>query len=581
VNITTGQVATEKVEKSLTEGPENGKSMMENFVKERMVERSTGFWEPIHKTPLATFASMKVCLKNDKDRKLLIDTEVLFRRLLAVSKYREIDMREVLQYELAGVPTSMFHDDGKMRKTKKSDLADKLEENGPEIVVLPPASVNTDAYLIDGMAMIQGLNDNHFKTFDDVGKLVLKRLIRILNNRDMDVDVVTIVFDRYDQELSIKSSERERRGTSDAGSTILIQGNRNVPNYRCFLKSAANKAGLAAFISDYVCTNGSELLPAGKSVILAGGFKEGELVREVNEDGVSDIHDLKCTHEEADTRLLLHAVNLSTHHSRIILRCDDTDVLVVLLYYWSRGMLSSEVFMHCGHSGKDISRERYIPVHEIARTLGQDVCNVLPAVHALSGCDSTSSMYRMGKKTAYSVLMENAEALQGLGNLQDEESFTSSAMDFALLMNGKKAKKQASLNDLRYHLATTTDKPASQLPPTEDAYKQHSLRARYQTMIWCQSHIARPEIAGPVGHGWHMDNVNGLRPVFYMNESAPAEVRDVTHLYCTDKNCEGLKCQCLQAGLECIQICSCRSDCSNPFNRKPEEMEGETDGGDT
>jgi hypothetical protein len=582
VNITTGQVATEDVEKSLTEGPEKGKSMMERFTKERMVEKSTGFWEPIKKTPLATFASMKKCLTNDKERKMMIDTEVLFRRLLAVSKYREIDMHEVLKYELAAVPPAMFHDDGKMRKTKKSDLAVKLEENGGEIVVLPQISLvsHTDAYLIDGMAMIQSLNENHFKTFNDVGNLVLKRCIRILNNRDMDVAVVTVVFDRYDQELSIKSSERDRRGTTDGGIAILIQGNRDVPNYRCFLKSAVNKASLAAFISDYVCSNGGELLPARRSIILAGGFKNGELVRVVNEDGVSDVDDLKCTHEEADTRLLLHAVNLSSHHSRTIMRCDDTDVLVLLLYYWSRGMLSTEVFMHCGHSGQDTTRERYIPVHEIANKLGSDVCNILPSVHALSGCDSTSAMYRMGKRTAYSVLTKNAEALQGLGDLHDADTFLKSAMDFVLLMHGKKAKNQASLNELRFHLASTTDKPASQLPPTEDAYEQHALRARYQTVIWCQSHTAMPEIASPVGHGWHLDNMNELKPTLYRNESAPVEVRNVTHLYCTDKSCKGQNCQCWQAGLECIEICSCGPECNNPYNRKQEnvdEIGGERD----
>ena len=89
------------------------------------------------------------------------------------------------------------------------------------------------------------------------------------------------------------------------------------------------------------------------------------------------------------------------------------------------------------------------------------------------------------------------------------------------------------------------------------------------------------EIAGPVGHGWYMDNVNGLQPIFYTKESAPLEVRDVTHMYCTDKNCKGQNCQCLQAGLKCIEVCSCTSDCSNLFNKvsldNTEDMEGEKD----
>jgi len=63
-----------------------------------------------------------------------------------------------------------------------------------------------------------------------------------------------------------------------------------------------------------------------------------------------------------------------------------------------------------------------------------------------------------------------------------------SARRFVLLLHGKKAKCLASLDDLRYHLATTTDKPSNQLPPTEDAFEQHVLRAQYQVQIWNQSH---------------------------------------------------------------------------------------------
>ena len=73
---------------------------------------------------------------------------------------------------------------------------------------------------------------------------------------------------------------------------------------------------------------------------------------------------------------------------------------------------------------------------------------------------------------------------------------------FVLLLHGKKAKCQASLDDLRYHLATTTGKPANQPLPTEDAFKQHVLRAQYQVQIWNQSHIPKPEMASPFGNGW-------------------------------------------------------------------------------
>jgi len=570
VNITSGQVASEEVEESMNGVPQKGREMFNQFTKERLGdEKKRNFWDPIPKTVVKTFSAMRKCLSSDKDRKIMIDTEVLFRRLLAVSKNRDVDMRKVLSYELAAVPPSMFHDDGSMRKTNKADLAKKLEANTDEILVLPrqnsPTSSQSAAYLIDGMAMCQALNENHFKTFNDLGKVVLNRTVHLLKNSDMDpsIDVVTLVFDRYDREHSIKSTERHRRGMMDSGFNYQIQGNRDVPNYRNFLKTSTNKGSLASFICQYICDNGQDLLPADKSVVLAGGFEDGEVVKVLNEVGVSSLEGLYSTQEEADTRLVLHAIMLSRDHPRIIIRCDDTDVLVLLVYYWSRGALADEVYMHAGHSGKFVSKERFIPVHHISTKLGKAACKSLPAVHALSGCDTTSALYRLGKRTAYSALTKNSDALQGLEAFQDVPTFLDTARRFVLLMHGKKTKNLSSLNELRFVLATTTDKPASILPPTDDAFVQHVLRAQYQVAVWCQSHVAKPENMNPVGHGWHVNAKDELRPTMYQNESAPAEVRDLTHLYCTDKGCRGQKCQCVIAGLECIDICSCGGECEN------------------
>lgn len=73
-----------------------------------------------------TFSSMRRSLVHDTDRRLQIDTDVLFRRLLAVSKNHDADMQKVLSYELAAVPPSLFHNDEAMRKNNKSDLTKKL-----------------------------------------------------------------------------------------------------------------------------------------------------------------------------------------------------------------------------------------------------------------------------------------------------------------------------------------------------------------------------------------------------------------------------------------------------------------------
>jgi len=219
--------------------------------------------------------------------------------------------------------------------------------------------------------------------------------------------------------------------------TYQIQGRRQVPNYRQFLKSGGNKSSLANFISQHILDN-YEQLPNEKSIILAGGFGDGKLVKEVQPLRVSSIDSLQSTQEEADTRIILHAVSLSRDHSRVIVRCDDTDVLVLLIYYSSRKQLTDKAHMYAGHSGK----ERYIPVHEIVTQLGPTVCECLPAIHAITGCDTTCSFHRIGKRTAYSTLIKNAQALSDMKGFHeaDIDTCVSLSRKFVLLMYGKKGK---------------------------------------------------------------------------------------------------------------------------------------------
>ena len=64
---------------------------------------------------------------------LMVDSEVLFRKRLVVSKQRNVNMKHILQHELA-----TCHHDGNMRKCVKADLATKLEGIAETVFELPP-----------------------------------------------------------------------------------------------------------------------------------------------------------------------------------------------------------------------------------------------------------------------------------------------------------------------------------------------------------------------------------------------------------------------------------------------------------
>ena len=245
VNITTGQVASREVSIGLGNFLEVAQKRNLTFVENRLVvDRTLSFWNTDKRSKTPTFVNMSKYLTSNKADKTMMNSEVLFRRLLAVSKQRDVNLEQVLSHELAPAPPSLFNDDGTMRKTNKADLAKKLESNCDEFQVLAVSNDNHFAYIIDGMALLQALDESKFDTFNDLG-LVVMQIIQSLLTSYLGETSFTLVFDRYDCEISIKQLERDRRTGREKTPTYVTSGRRRVPNYRTFMKNATNKSALA------------------------------------------------------------------------------------------------------------------------------------------------------------------------------------------------------------------------------------------------------------------------------------------------------------------------------------------------
>ncbi|ROK35793.1 hypothetical protein DPX16_17536 [Anabarilius grahami] len=189
----------------------------------------------------------------------------------------------------------------------------------------------------------------------------------------------------------------------------------------------------------------------------------------------------------------------------------------------------------------------------------------------LDGKHTTHAM-AIGKATALTRLKTHLCELQEMtkfGLSGSLEEALPVARRYALLLYGQKKKVDGhpctNLDELRYTLASTTDLSAANLPPTEDAFQQHVLRALYQTAVWRHSQLAKPLLWTPVGRGWRLREDGCIEPVMFQMAPAPKEVRDITHLYCKDGNCnDAPKCQCLSVGLTCTEFCSYPfPDCPN------------------
>ena len=118
-----------------------------------------------------------------------------------------------------------------------------------------------------------------------------------------------------------------------------------------------------------------------------------------SEDGADTSALAPCNHEEADSRMMIHALDASLHgHQRIKIRSNDTDVVVLAVSIALTHPLD-ELWISFGSSKKVC----YLPAHTIATSLGREKAGVLNMFDALTGCDTVSFFSGRGKKTAWDV----------------------------------------------------------------------------------------------------------------------------------------------------------------------------------
>ena len=166
---------------------------------------------------------------------------------------------------------------------------------------------------------------------------------------------------------------------------------------------------------------------------------------------------------------------------------EDTDLLILLLYYYECG--SMQLIFRPNHDKKTMKSK----IWDIGKTtcvLGQETCNVIPVIHAISGCDTTSKLYGVGMRAALKKFMDS-QTLKTLGDVflkisQMEDIIKSGERIITNLYGGVPSE---SLNVLRYKKfanKVVTSKEVIQihtLPPTTEAAVYQSLRVYYQVQI--------------------------------------------------------------------------------------------------
>ena len=164
-----------------------------------------------------------------------------------------------------------------------------------------------------------------------------------------------------------------------------------------------------------------ELHDASKLLIVT--FEDTDLCSSETEPiNIPDISITKCQSEEADQRLVRHALHCLSDcqlYQRVVVRTIDTDVLILLISF---------IGLHLDSSSADlvytemINTPTYYDIKEIVKNLGTDICSALPFFFAFTGCDIVSSFYNKGKCKAWDTWFKNekrgllTQVISSLGN---------------------------------------------------------------------------------------------------------------------------------------------------------------------
>ena len=132
-NLASGVVLPDADADKLMGAAELGRQSMETFISSRVKSSETNFWDPIQKLKIKLFCSVAKTTvistsQKEKISSVNADREISGHLLVAV-KHRDINLKEVLSYELCSVPIALAHPDGTLRKTVKSTLMPLLEKD--------------------------------------------------------------------------------------------------------------------------------------------------------------------------------------------------------------------------------------------------------------------------------------------------------------------------------------------------------------------------------------------------------------------------------------------------------------------
>ena len=188
------------------------------------------------------------------------------------------------------------------------------------------------------------------------------------------------MVDRY-PDIRIKNLERNKRASGGLAVINIYGADQKLPaQWGKFLKHGQNKEALIRFLFEQWCTYTSVMF-SGIVVYVCHDEKCHRL--EPGPDNkpniIREIATLSCDHEEADTRMLLHANHALQSHGSVVIKSPDTDLFIIMLSFCH--ILQCELFFETGVKEKT----RIIDVKCVQQQIGEEESKALIGFHAYTG----------------------------------------------------------------------------------------------------------------------------------------------------------------------------------------------------
>ena len=559
VCLITNDVTNSDVTNFLLTASETGRRLVQTFTTERLICRTVPYWDPLtlpkpiniptmYETNKVSGAAIRA--QNDQYRKL-------FRRLMiAIQAGREINLQEISEYELTSTPMSICDNNGNLRQPEnKAALQPLILGDVKPLTALPKSTLKT-CTIIDGHALIQKIGKP--KGCANYGDVADRFSAAVRSHFSRGSARVDVVFDVYIQ-CSAKNQTRDKRAKNKTGIRRIID-RREVPlptNWTTFICMNENKSNLAEFLTNELFHAIGNLTTGGELIVSGGRTNTEDVVSSRRE-----VPELHSSQEEADTKMLLHARHACEEgYERIIIESRDTDVLILSMYH--RPMLSEEVWVSSGLSGNP----KFVPIHSIV--MDEPIRRNLLGMHAITGCDTVSQFFGIGKKTAWNVFIKFPTLLSGLiTDVLTDEVMKDTERFICLLYDSSTPHTHTTA--LRHEMFMSV-KDINSMPPTSEVTAQHIKRAWRQILIWAYSLVPRPNIPSLSDGGWILEGET-VKIDYGDLKCMPKNYQQLTACAC--KKCTK-NCGCLRSRMPCIPSCKCykHKACENRFNRKEVDCE--------